>query len=81
MNIYHLTWHGACIGFLTQFLLAILRVQTVSLAQLANAFEGKPKIDSHYKRLQRFLKDFDLDFALWARLLTSLLPLGMNRGF
>lgn len=77
----HLTWHGARIGFLTQFLLAMLRVQTVNLAQLATAFEGKPKIDSHYKRLQRFLKDFELDFNIWARLLTSLLALGDERWF
>lgn len=77
----HLIWHGARIGFLTQFLLAMLRVQTVNLAKLATAFEGKPQIDSHYKRLQRFLKDFDLDFDIWARLLTSLLPLGDESWF
>ena len=47
----HLPWHGARLNFLAQFLLALLKVRSVSLAELATGFGGKAKVDSHYKRL------------------------------
>ena len=36
----HLGWHGARVSFLTLFLLALLKVKTVNLSQLALGFEG-----------------------------------------
>ncbi|MFM8445721.1 MAG: IS4 family transposase, partial [Methylococcus sp.] len=39
----HLPWHGARIGFLAQFLLALLKVRSVNLAELAAGFGGKAK--------------------------------------
>jgi hypothetical protein len=50
----HLGWHGARISFLALFLLALLKVKTVNLKELAVGFEGNALIESHYKRLQRF---------------------------
>jgi hypothetical protein len=72
----HLPWHGARIGFLAQFLLALLKVRSVNLAELATGFGGKAKVDSHYKRLQRFFRAFEIDPDGLARLLVRLVPVG-----
>lgn len=71
-----LPWHGARIGFLAQFLLALFKVRSVSLAELATGFGGGAKVESHYKRLQRFFRAFDLDQAALARLLVRLVSVG-----
>jgi hypothetical protein len=72
----HLPWHGARIGFLAQFLLALLKVRSVSLAELATGFGGPAKVESHYKRLQRFFRGFAFDQASLARLLVRLVGVG-----
>ena len=70
----HLDWHGARLGFLAHFLLAILQVRTVNLAQVALGFGGNASEASSYKRLQRFFRSYELDEGTWARLLIHLLP-------
>jgi hypothetical protein len=72
----HLPWHGARIGFLAQFLLALFKVRSVNLAELATGFGGTAPVDSHYKRLQRFFRSFKIDPDSWARLLVRLVPVG-----
>lgn len=72
----HLPWHGARISFLAQFLLALLKVRSVSLAELATGFGGKAKVDSHYKRLQRFFRSFEIGYDDLARLLVRIGPVG-----
>jgi hypothetical protein len=72
----HLRWHGARIDFLAQCLLALLKVRSVSLAELATGFGGRAKVASHYKRLQRFFRAFELDQAVLARLLVRLVAVG-----
>ncbi len=72
----HLPWHGARLNFLAQFLLALLKVRRVSLAELATGFGGKAKVQSHYKRLQRFFRGFEIDQDALARLLVRLVPVG-----
>ena len=64
----HLDWHGARLSFLALFLLALLKVKTVNLTQLALGFEGKAQADSKYKRLQRFFESFEIDYTLMAKL-------------
>jgi hypothetical protein len=64
----HLPWHGARIGFLAQFLLALFKVRSVNLAKRSTGFGGKAQVDSHYKCLQRFFRSFEMDPAHWARL-------------
>jgi len=56
-------WHGARIDFLAKFIVALFTVRSVNLTKIAEAFSGKATVDSHYKRLQRFFKLFQLDFA------------------
>ena len=72
----HLPWHGARITFLAHFLLALFKVRSVNLAELATGFGGQALVDSHYKRLQRFFRSFEIDPDLWARLLVRLVPVG-----
>jgi hypothetical protein len=72
----HLPWHGARLSFLAHFLLALIKVRSVNLAELATGFGGSAKIESHYKRLQRFFRSFELDYASLARLLVRLVPVG-----
>lgn len=46
----HLGWHGARLNFLALFLIALIRVKTGNLTQLATGFRSEAKIDSSYKR-------------------------------
>lgn len=72
----HLPWHGARIGFLAQFVLALLKVRSVSLAELATGFGGPAKVESRYRRLQRFFRSFEIGQDSLARLLARLVPVG-----
>jgi hypothetical protein len=72
----HLAWHGARLSFLAQFLLALFKVKSVNLAELAQGFTGPAQVASHYKRLQRFFRAFALDYEVLARLLVRLWPIG-----
>ena len=65
-------WNLARIKFLARFLVALISVKTVCLTQIASVFPGKAKPDSAYKRIRRFLCDFDLDYATIARLVVAL---------
>jgi hypothetical protein len=57
----HLSWHGARLNFLAHFLIALFRLKSVNLSDLATAFSGAAKQDSHHKRLQRFFRHFELE--------------------
>ena len=65
-------WNKARVTFLARFLVALIAVKTVCLSQIAAVFPGEALSDSHYKRIQRFLRHFDLDFAGVARLVGTL---------
>lgn len=67
-------WNQARVTFICLFTLALIDAQTASLYRLAQKFKGKAKVDSHYKRIQRFFAKFDFDFDLFAQIITKLLP-------
>ncbi len=71
----NLSWNRARIKFLSRFLLALFAARTVNLAQIAVFFSGQAKIESNYKRIQRFLKAFKISEAEVARLIVSWLKL------
>ncbi len=58
---HHLQWNAARLAFISTFQIALMRVKTVNLAEIATGFSGEAKVASHYKRLQRFFRDFELD--------------------
>ena len=63
----HLGWHGARLGFVAAFLIALFRAKTVNFSELAPAFPGLAQTESHYKRQQRFFRHFEVDYATIAR--------------
>ena len=68
-----LGWHGARLNFLALFLIALLRVKTINLTELAIGFGSNAKIVSCYKRLQRFFRNFDLDYSVIAKAVVTLM--------
>ena len=70
-----LGWHGARLNFLALFLIALLRVKTINLADLATGFRSNAKTESSYKRLQRFFRSFDLDYVVIARAVITLMDI------
>lgn len=69
----HLGWHGARLAFVAAFLIALFRVKTVNLSELAIGFRGKAAAESHYKRLQRFFRTFELDYDEIAKTVVKLM--------
>jgi hypothetical protein len=71
----HLSWHGARLSFLAAFLIALLRVKTVNLSELATGFSGKAQTNSHYKRLQRFFRHYEMNYAEIAQAVVGLMAI------
>jgi len=69
----NLPWNKARIKFVARFLLAIYAVRTVNLSILATTFSGRTQEASNYKRLQRFLREFELPYAQLAEFVVKLL--------
>jgi hypothetical protein len=66
-------WNKARIKFVARFPLAIYAMRTVNLSILATAFSGHAKEESNYKRLQRFLREFEMPYAELALFIVKLL--------
>src|SRR5262249_44296251 len=67
-------WHLARITCLSYLIVALFKVKTVNLAELATAFPGHAEIESHYRRMQRFFAQVEMKPALIAQLVVSFLP-------
>ena len=59
---------------LASLVIALFKVKTVNLAQLATVFPGDAEVDSHYRRLQRFFQHIQLQPAHMARFVLAFLP-------
>jgi hypothetical protein len=70
----HFGWHLARVKCLSCLIIALFKVKTVNFVELATAFSGSAKVDSHYRRIQRFFKEVNIEPATVARLVASLLP-------
>lgn len=73
-----LPWHGARLNFLAQLLIALFRVKTVNLAEVATAFVGHAQVSSHDKRLQRFFRHFEWDNTELAKTVAAIMPFGTS---
>lgn len=69
-----LGWHKARIRFTAAFVLALLRVRSVSFPNLALSLNPHAKQASNERRLQRFFRGFKLDLDAFAKLLLALVP-------
>jgi len=70
----HLGWHRARLKFMARFTVALLQRTTTDLWDLAVALKGNVKDASNHRRIQRFLSDYDVDFAMLGRLIAHLVP-------
>lgn len=59
-------WNKARMACFVGMLMALLKVRTINLTELACGFLSNATIDSRYKRIKRFFKDFSIDFPLVA---------------
>src|SRR5437868_6562233 len=60
-------------NFLAKFMVALIQVRTVNLAEVSNSFAGRAQPASSYKRIQRFLRFFELPYAVAAVAIVRLL--------
>lgn len=56
-----LDWNKARLDCFTKMLLAMFVVKTVNLKEIATALSGNTKIESRYKRIKSFFREFDFD--------------------
>ena len=70
----HLGWHLARVKCLSALLIALVKVKTVNLAEVATAFPGHARSASPYRRLQRFFQYVDIKPAFLAQLVVSFVP-------
>jgi len=69
-----LGWNKARVKFFVSFIIALCKVQSVCFNKVAQGFEGKAKVESNMRRIQRFFASFIVDTNLIAKLIYSLLP-------
>jgi hypothetical protein len=63
----YLGWNKARANCFVQMLLGLFAVKTINLSEIALAFNGKAKVASNYRRLQRFFALFKIDYVHIAR--------------
>lgn len=69
----NVAWNRARINFVAKFLVALIQVRSVNLAEVAGVFAGGALKQSHYKRIQRFLRSFEVPYASVAAFVLKLL--------
>ena len=69
-----LNWSVARLTLAAHFIVNVIRIRTVNLTRLANAFDTDVEVNSNYKRLQRFFRFFKMDFDALAQLISGWLP-------
>jgi hypothetical protein len=71
----HLRWNAARVGFVSIFLIALIRVRTVNLAEIATVLSSEAKVASRYKRLQRFFREFEVDYESIALMVVKVMKI------
>ena len=75
----NLNWNAARISLLANMVIALLKVRTVCLTEIAAALSGKAKIESKYKRLQRFFASFPMNMDSISRLVANIVPVSKDK--
>ncbi len=61
-------WNKARLTCFVSMLLALIKVRTINLTELAVGFESEATIDSRYRRIKRFFKEMEISLprvAVW----------------
>lgn len=61
------SWNKARLDCFVRMLLGLFAVRTVNLSEIALGFPSSATVGSRYKRLQRFFRQFKLDYSLIAQ--------------
>jgi hypothetical protein len=69
----HLPMNAARFHCLISIIIAILKVRTVNLVEIADGLPGKSKKESKYKRIQRLFQSFSFDYTMIAQFVVKLL--------
>jgi hypothetical protein len=70
-----LKWDRRRIKFLVSFIVALIKVKTVNLVQIALGLNPNATSDSNYRRIQRFLQKFEVEMDCISKVIVALLPL------
>ncbi len=71
----YLNWNKARLTCFCQMVFTLFMVRSVNLTQIATAFQGKVNLDSHYKRLQRFFREFKFDMTCVFGIILHMFPI------
>jgi len=70
----YLDWHLSRLKFIARFTTSVLTLTSSDLWKIAGALKAGVERESNYRRIQRFLSDYDVDFTMLGGLLLHLLP-------
>ena len=73
-NVLHwaLDWHRARMTFMARFVLCSLQLTTTNLRRVAVSLKAELKETSNYRRIRRFLADYEVDYVALSKLLIRL---------
>jgi len=63
----HLDWHKARVDFFSRALVGFLLARTINFKEIAVLMPSSTLVESRYKRIQRFFRNFEIDFDFVAR--------------
>lgn len=72
----HFFIHLSRITLMSQVILALIKVSTVSLTELSTGFAGNKQSSSYERRIRRFLKEVPLSSDSYARFIGTFIPFG-----
>jgi hypothetical protein len=70
----YLDWHLSHLKLMARFTSSVLTLTTTNLWKVSLALKAGPKQESNYRRIQRFLSEYEVDFKALGDLLLHLIP-------
>jgi len=58
----HFKWNKAKMDCFCGMQIGLIKTRSLNLSKIANAFPGKAESDSRYRRMQRFIHDYPVNF-------------------
>ena len=65
-------WNKARMDCFVGMFIALLKTRTINLSELATVFPGDASLDSCYRRIQRFISSYHIDFNVVAYFIMAL---------
>ena len=70
----YFNWQHQRMEFLGNFISSIIRSRSVNMQKVAENIEGKAKVESNYRRIQRLFEKQEIDYDMVSKLLATILP-------